>query len=134
MSKGTLDALKAARESKVSKPIKAAKPAKTTKPKIKKEMKSTPSKRAAFFIFDLPATNVIRWMGKDGFDFRETVGALKTLGINKIPTDGTIKAQLYHGKAGTRGEPAKLTSEQQKQLRDAAKKVEAEEKKEEKAA
>lgn len=87
----------------------------------KAEKKSTNGQRASFFIFDHPATNVIRWMGKNDFSYDETMAAFKALKITKLPTEGTIRSQLHHGKAGTRGEPAKLTAEQIKKLRAVAK-------------
>ena len=73
-------------------------------------------------------------MGKDGFSLAEPKAALKQAGVSKMPTDACIRTFLYAGKKGQRGEPAKLTAEQQKALRDTAKAFETKVKAEEQAA
>jgi len=98
--------------------------------KVAKNKKDTASKPAgSMFIFEQPVTAVIRWMGKDQFSFAEAKAALRAGKGSKMPADGTIKTQLQAGKNGLRGDPAKLTQEHIKILRDAAKE---ESKKEEK--
>lgn len=55
-------------------------------------------------------TAIVRWMGKEGFDFKQAKAALQNAGITVA--DATIKAQLAAGKKGLRGDPADLTPEQ----------------------
>ena len=81
------------------------------------------------FVFDLPVTRVLLWMGKDGFTGTEATAALKKAGVSKMPTEGTIRAHLGLGKTEKFATKlAKLTTEQQKILRDAAKAIEVEKK------
>lgn len=86
-----------------------------------KTPKSTRGKGGSILVFDLPVTSVIRWMGGDGFDFHEVKAALAAAGVSRMPSDNTIRSQIGAGKTGERGALAKLTAEQQKILRDAAK-------------
>lgn len=75
-------------------------------------------------LFGQPVTAVLRWMGLNGWKFADARKALDNLGIECA--DGTLVAQLRAGVkqdwAG-RGEPAKVTDEQAKQLQDAAAKA-----------
>jgi len=57
---------------------------------------------------DHAATAVVRWMGKEGFSFREAKAALDAAGLKA--SDATIRAQL--GGWEKRGAPAELTPEQ----------------------
>jgi len=77
--------------------------------------------RGKIFCFDLPVTGVLRWMGLDKFSYAEAVQALKEQKVQPMPKSATVRTSL------TRGEPAKLSAEQQKQLRDSAKAVKEEE-------
>jgi len=82
------------------------------------------------FVFDLPVTSVLRWMGKDGFTYDEAIAALKDQKVSPMPREATIRSQLQTGKSDkplSRGPMAELTKEQQKQLREAAKTVKSEE-------
>ena len=88
--------------------------------------------KGSILVFDLPVTSVIRWMGGDGFDFHEVEAALTKAGVSRMPSENTIRSQIGAGKTGERGALAKLTVEQQKILRDAAKQY-ADEQKAEKA-
>lgn len=88
--------------------------------------KKTKSKAGRIFVFDLPVTRVLLWMGKNNFKLAEASAALKKAGVNKMPTEGTIRAYLGLGRTEKFAPKiAKLTAEQQKILRDAAKAVEA---------
>ena len=77
-------------------------------------------------LFGCSVTSVIRWMGKDDFSFAEARGALSKMKVSPMPTEACTRTFLYAGKKGERGDPAKLTAEQQRELRDAAKEVQAE--------
>ena len=72
-----------------------------------------PGKRAT--IFGYPATAVIRWMGKEGWDFEEAAIAIQSLTGKKV-ADATVRAALGHGRRGQRGEPAKLTAAQRRKV------------------
>jgi hypothetical protein len=61
-------------------------------------------------------TGVLRWMGKEGFEFNEAQSAFKKMKLKREPTDLCILTYLYRGKKGV-GDPAKLTGDQQKILR-----------------
>ena len=88
--------------------------------------KKAKSKGGRMFVFDLPVTRVLLWMGKNNFKPAEASAALKKAGVNKMPTEGTIRAHLGLGRTEKFAPKiAKLTAEQQKVLRDAAKAVEA---------
>ncbi len=60
-------------------------------------------------------TAVIRWMGKNGFNFKQCKEALDSHSLQIA--EATIRAQLLAGRNGTRGEPAELSDKQIKQLR-----------------
>ena len=66
-------------------------------------------------IFGYPATAVIRWMGKEGWDFEEAAIAIQSLTGKKV-ADATVRAALGHGRRGQRGEPAKLTAAQRRKV------------------
>ena len=59
-------------------------------------------------------TAVIRWMGKEMWNFQDAQRVLTKAGCKVA--DATIVTQLQAGKAGQRGAPAPLTEEQAKQL------------------
>jgi hypothetical protein len=63
-----------------------------------------------------PVTAILRWMGKDSWKFHEARSTLDQLGLSAV-SDATLKAQLYGGKTGTRGDPAPLTPDQEEHLR-----------------
>ena len=67
-------------------------------------------------IFDHPVTAVIRWMGKEGWEFKQANAVLKKLGVDMAPS--TIHIQLRAGltKDKSRGEPAELTMKQELEL------------------
>lgn len=69
-------------------------------------------------LFGHSVTAVIRWMGKNGFNFEGTKKALKAQNLSIA--DATIRAQLLAGRNGSRGEPASLSEKQIKQLKKAA--------------
>lgn len=62
-------------------------------------------------------TEVLRWMGKEGWSFADAKKALQERGVDVA--DATIRAQLHGGKTGARGAPADLTEEQAASLRSA---------------
>ena len=66
------------------------------------------------FVFGHKVTAVIRWMGKEGWEFEGAKQALAHFGVE--PADATIQAALGHGRRGQRGEPAALAAEQIKSL------------------
>lgn len=61
-------------------------------------------------------TAVIRWMGKEGWNFKQAKHALGHSGVDVA--DATIRAQLLAGKKGERGAPADLTDEQKNHLQE----------------
>lgn len=69
-------------------------------------------------LFGHPITGVVRWMGKQGWEFEEAKRALERL--NMECADSTIRAQLRAGEKGERGEPASITSDQKRELERAA--------------
>ncbi len=75
--------------------------------------------RGSIFLFDHPVTSVIRRMGKEGFNFARAKGSLQALKVSPMPTDNCIRTFLYAGKAGTRGAPASLSSDELSKLRHA---------------
>jgi len=65
-------------------------------------------------LFGLPFTAILRWMGKQEWDESD---ARKVMSHYKIKlAESTVNAHLVAGQNGTRGEPAKLTLEQQEEL------------------
>jgi molybdenum-dependent DNA-binding transcriptional regulator ModE len=62
------------------------------------------------------ATAVIRWMGVDGWEYKQAQKVVRALDLDIA--DATIRAQLRGGATGKRGEPAKLTTKQEKLLYD----------------
>lgn len=69
--------------------------------------------RATLFTYTITA--VLRWMGKNGFDFDKAEKALAKHSITIAPA--TIRAQLLAGRKGERGDPAPITAEQAEQLK-----------------
>lgn len=65
------------------------------------------------------ATAVVRWMGAKGWTFTQAQAVVKKLRLGLA--DVTIRIQLNAGASGKRGEPASLSRDEQKALRDAAK-------------
>lgn len=63
-------------------------------------------------------TAVLRWMGKDGWNFDQAKAAMREMGV-KV-SDNTIREALPAGKKGVRGKPADVTGEQRIQLHYAA--------------
>lgn len=66
-------------------------------------------------LFDKQPTEVLRWMGKEGFSFDDAKNVFENLGV-KV-SDATIRTQLGAGRTGQRGAPAMLTTEQENKLR-----------------
>lgn len=66
-------------------------------------------------LFGFPGTAVIRWLGKQGVAFPKAKAILDKHGLGEM-SESTIKIQLRAGLKGERGEPAKLTKDQAKQL------------------
>jgi hypothetical protein len=69
-------------------------------------------------IFGWAATAVIRWMGRQLWGFKQARKVLDKFGAKDSISDATIRAQLQGGRDenNPRGEPAKLTPEQEEQL------------------
>lgn len=71
-------------------------------------------------LFGFPVTAVIRWMGKDAWDYQDTKKALDKLQVQVA--EATIRAQLRAGVKGERGEPAKLSKADVQELYNALEK------------
>jgi hypothetical protein len=67
-------------------------------------------------LFGHAVTAVIRWMGVDGWNFKEAREALDSLGFEVI-SGVTINIQLKAGIKGERGAPAELNSHDARALR-----------------
>lgn len=82
------------------------------------ELVSGPVEEGAkrFKILGHPATAVIRWLGKEGYSFPETMKLLGKLGVDLA--ESTVKIQLKAGKNGERGEPASISKRQSDQIFD----------------
>src|SRR4030095_7908129 len=87
--------------------------------------------RAKFTVLGVAATSAVCWMGKNEFSFGEAKAALDKLSEGGMPNDDSIRWCLTAGRTGRRPVPA-MTAEQQKELRNAAKTVEAKTEKAEK--
>ena len=61
-------------------------------------------------ILGVPATGVVRWMGKQGWDAARACRVVAAFGVDLAVS--TVKTQLGAGAKGERGGPAALTSEQ----------------------
>lgn len=76
--------------------------------------------RARMSIWGHPATAVLRWMGKQRFTKDQALAALEDLKrdseLDKLPSPASISIFLQAGRTGRRGEPAKLTADQEKKL------------------
>jgi len=96
--------------------------AKATKANGKAKAATTkaPAKKsgAAKTIFGFSVTSVVRRLGKAGFKPADAIKAIQS----KVPSisPNTIRVQVNAGRNGLRGEPAKLTAVQLKQLQAAA--------------
>lgn len=76
------------------------------------------------FVFDLPVTRVLLWMGKNQFTLEQATAGLEKVGVAKMPHVGTIRAHLTARRVKNHAESiAELTKEQEKILFDAAKSV-----------
>ena len=73
-------------------------------------------------LFDFPVTSVLRYLGKEEWDFLEVKNVMRELDVD--PADATIRAQLRAGVLGTRGEPAKLTENQKETLENIRRNIE----------
>jgi hypothetical protein len=82
---------------------------------IEKTRQSMPAGETRDMIYGHAVTAVLRWMGKDKWDFRDVKRCLAVLKVSVA--DATIRAQLLAGRQGKRGEPAKLSKEQRMELR-----------------
>ena len=71
-----------------------------------------------YTIFGKSVTSVLRWMGKQGWEFEDARKAVRSAGCEC--SDVTIRIQLLAGADGKRGKPARLTKEQQLALTEAA--------------
>lgn len=88
-----------------------------SKDKPKQESKNPIRKRQTLLGF--PATSVVRWMGKNGWQFEEAQQVIRAL---ECPiADATIRIQLRAGEKGERGAPANLSKKDCKKLKDLAK-------------
>lgn len=70
-------------------------------------------------IFGHSVASVIRWMGKNNFSFDQAINALRHKNVSPLPRDRYIKHLLAWGKAGERGAPAALTSDEMTVLHNA---------------
>lgn len=94
-----------------------------------RKSKKKKSKGGRMFVFDIPVTKVLLWMGREGFKSTGATVALEVAGVTKMPTEGTIRVHLGLGKTKKfASKIAKLTTEQQKILRDAAQSATVQEK------
>lgn len=66
-------------------------------------------------LFGYAITAVLRWMGKERWDFTQASAALEAQGVQIAPA--TIRAQLLAGRQGKRGDPAPVTPKQAKALK-----------------
>lgn len=71
-------------------------------------------------LFGYSITSVLRWMGKNGWNFEDAAVVCASIGAAKI-ADVTIRLQLKAGKDGLRGPAAPITPAQAKQLRELSK-------------
>jgi hypothetical protein len=90
--------------------------ARLDKKKPKKKRPATSGAKARTKVFGHPVTAVLRWMGKRNWSVEEAQKALKHFGAEAASS--TCKIQLKAGKTGSRGEPAKLTRNQSKKLKE----------------
>lgn len=95
---------------------KAEKPAKAPKVKAEKTEKAekadtdAPALGKCGGVLGFAVTAVIRALGKHGVTKAQVVAIMAAKKVEVSPT--TVQIQVCAGKAGTRGEPAKLTKEQ----------------------
>lgn len=78
----------------------------------KQKVKERTGKKAK--IFGFPLTAVVRWMGKEGFNYSQVVTVVEHFEFEVVEV--TLKIQLSAGKKGLRGPPADLTLSQERQL------------------
>lgn len=89
--------------------------------KTKKAAKTPNTEKAKaprYELFGQPVTAVLRWMGANGFKPAAAFQAVTALGAPC--SKGTVAQQVIGGRKGQRGEPAKLTKAQAKELKAAA--------------
>lgn len=70
-----------------------------------------------------PVTAVLRWMGKEGFTSAQARGVMEELDVPVSPV--TVQIQVNAGAKGERGEPAELSTTDEKTIRGIAKKIPA---------
>jgi hypothetical protein len=80
----------------------------------------TTRKQVRAMVFGFSITAVLRWMGKEGWNFEDASVVCASVGAAKI-ADVTIRLQLKAGKDGLRGPAAPITAAQAKQLRQMSK-------------
>lgn len=95
----------------------AAQPAKTKPVKqIQQPVEPKTGKAMKYQVFGkYGGCEVLRWMGKQGFNLEQAKKALEIVS-SPLPSEVTIKAALQQGRAGKRGAPAPLTTEEAQQL------------------
>ena len=71
--------------------------------------------------FGHAVTAVLRWMGKEGFTSAQARGVMEELGIQVSPV--TVQIQVNAGAKGERGEPAELSTTDEKTIRSIAKNI-----------
>jgi hypothetical protein len=62
-------------------------------------------------LYGQPITAILRWMGKNEWKYEDARNTLNKLGFTEV-ADPTLRAQLYGGKTGTRGEVPALDANQ----------------------
>lgn len=70
--------------------------------------------RSTKTIWGFPLTSVIRWMGKEGWNFDRAFSVLKSL--DRLVPEATVRSALSQGKTGKRGKPADLSKKQIQEL------------------
>lgn len=104
---------KTTKTTKTSEPVEIQKAKASTRKGEK--IPAKPAAPARSLVFDKYApTSVIRWMGTKKWDIADALRACKAL----MPdiAEATVRIQLNAGKKGERGEPAKLTRDEQKHV------------------
>lgn len=83
--------------------------------KPKPNRKGGSGKRAAT-ILGYSATSVVRWLGREGVSFAEAKVIVDTYCGESTLADATLRAQLFAGRKGQRGDVAPITEEQALEL------------------
>lgn len=84
-----------------------------------KDPSSPKGERKRIDLFGFPVSAVLKWCGKQGWDFAKAKKAMASLKVTVA--DGTVNTFICAGRSGQRGEPAALSKEQIAALNDAAK-------------